>query len=168
MAFVEEAKLEGKCFEDALRLVCQFFKVDNLFDDQVKAIKAFFKGNNVFFCASTGYGKSILFQSIPLLADILLDQVIGTSTAVVICPLISLMLDQVSKMSELGINAAAVFQGQDEAVLKDVEDGIYSLVFTSLESMLATKRWEKLWKSQTFQENCVCIAVDEAHCISQW
>ena len=74
MASVEEAKLEGECFQDALRLVCQFFRVDNLFEDQVKAIKAFFKGKNVFFCASTGYGKSIVFQSIPLLTDILLDQ----------------------------------------------------------------------------------------------
>ena len=121
MASVEEAKLEGECFQDALRLVCQFFRVDNLFEDQVKAIKAFFKGKNVFFCASTGYGKSIVFQSIPLLADILLDQVIGTSTAIVVCPLVSLMRDQVSKMNELGINAAAVFQGQDETILKDVE-----------------------------------------------
>ena len=64
MASVEEAKLEGECFQDALRLVCQFFRVDNIFEDQVKVIKAFFKGNNVFYCASTGYGKSIVFQSI--------------------------------------------------------------------------------------------------------
>jgi ATP-dependent DNA helicase RecQ len=142
--------------------------VENLFEDQVNAIKAFFKGNNVFFCASTGYGKSIVFQSIPLFTDILLDQVIGTSTVVVVCPLTSLMLDQVSKMSELGISAAAVFQGQDEAVLNDIEDGIYSLVFTSPESMLASKRWEKILKSESFVENCVGIAVDEAHCISLW
>ena len=47
------------------------------------------------------------------------------------------MLDQVN---ELGISAAAVFQGQDEAVLNDIEDGIYSLVFTSPESILASKR----------------------------
>ena len=167
MASVEEVKLEGECFQDALRLVCQFFRVDNIFEDQVKVIKAFFKGNNVFYCASTGYGKSIVFQSIPLLADILLDQVIGTSTAIVVCPLVSLMRDQVSKVNELGINAAAVFQGKDKAILKDVENGLYSPVFTSPESMLH-KRWEKMCKSQTFVENCICVAVDEAHCITQW
>ena len=139
MALVEESVLEGKCFEDAIRLVCHFFQVDNLFPEQIKAIKAFFRGNNVFFCASTGYGKSIVFQSLPLFADTLLDQVIGTSTVVVICPLTALMLDQVSKMNELGINAAAVFQGQDEAVLYDIENGIYSLFFMSPESMLASK-----------------------------
>ena len=78
------------------------------------------------------------------------------------------MLDQVNKMNKLGINAAAVFQGQEEAVLDEIENGIYSLVFTSPESMLATKRWDKILKSQSFVENCICIAVDEAHCISQW
>ena len=82
-----------------------------------------------------------MFQSIHLFTDILLDQVISTSTVVVVWPLTSLMLDQVSKMNELGISAATVFQGQDEAVLNDIEDGIYSLVFTSPESMLASKRW---------------------------
>ena len=142
--------------------------MENLFEEQIKAIKAFFRGNDVFFCASTGYGKSIVFQSIPLFADLLLDQVIGTSTVVVVCPLTALMLDQVNKMNELGINAAAVFQRQEEAVLDDIENGIYSLVFTSPESMLATKRWDKILKSQSFVENCICIAVDEAHCISQW
>ena len=78
------------------------------------------------------------------------------------------MRDQVSKMNELGINAAAVFQGQDETILKDVENGLYSLVFTSPESMLATKRWGEMCKSQTFVGNCVCVAVDGAHCITQW
>ena len=63
MASVEEAKLEGECFQDALRLVCQFFRVDSLFEDQVKAIKAFFKGNNVFFCASTRYGNRVSIDS---------------------------------------------------------------------------------------------------------
>ena len=64
-----------------------------------------------------------------------------------------------------------MFQGQDETILQGIEDGVYSLVFMSFmspESMLASKRWEKMWKSESFVDNCVCIAVDEAHCISQW
>ena len=91
-----------------------------------------------------------MFQCIPLLTDILLDQAIGTSTVIVICPLVSLTHDQVRKMNDLGITAAAVFKEQDEEVLDNVLDGNYSLVFTSPESMLATKRWESLspsWKT---------------------
>ncbi len=86
------------------------------------------------------------------------------STVIVISPLVSLMLDQVKKLNELGISAVAVVQGHDEAVLNDIQDCVYSLVYTSHES----KRWEKLWKCETFMENCVRVAIDEAHCISQW
>ena len=71
-------------------------------------------------------------------------------------------------MNDLGISAVAVFKDQGEDVLNDILDGCYSLIFTSPESMLATKRWGKIWKSQSFMEDCVCIAIDEAHCISQW
>ena len=60
------------------------------------------------------------------------------------------------------------FKGQDETVLDNIENGIYSLTFMSPESMLATKRWDTILKCQSFVENCVGIAVDEAHCISQW
>ena len=87
---------------------------------------------------------------------------------IVVSPLVSLMLDQVSKMRQYGINAVAIFQDQDEDVLNDILDGVYSLVYTSPESMLGTKKWEKLWKCQTFMDSCVGIAMDEAHCISQW
>ena len=156
MAFIEEAALEGECFKDAVQQICLFLQVENLFEDQLNAIKSFLKGNNIYLCASTGYGKSIVFQSILLFFDILLDQLIGTSTAIIVCPLLSLMFDQVNKMNELGISSNAVFQGHDDEV------------FTSHESMLASKRWEKMWKSESFVDNCVCIAVDEAHCISQW
>ena len=144
-----------------------FFQIEKLYEDQISTIKSVLKGDDVFLCASTGYRKSIVFQCIPLLTDILLDQAIGTSTVIVICPLVSLVHDQVKKMNDLGITAAAVLNEQDEEVL-DILDGNYSLVFTSPESMLATKRWEKILKSQTFMEDCVCIAIDEACCISQW
>ena len=164
----DSLKLEGPVFEAALNQVCFFFQLDALYDDQVHAIRSFLKGNNVFFCAATGYGKSIIFQCMPLLVDILSDQVVGTSTMIVVSPLVSLMLDQVSKMRQYGINAVAIFQDQDEDVLNDILDGVYSLVYTSPESMLGTKKWEKLWKCQTFMDSCVGIAIDEAHCISQW
>jgi superfamily II DNA helicase RecQ len=131
MALVHNEKLESEHFQNALKFVCFLFQIDTLYDDQVNAIKAFLKGNNVFFCPITRYGKSIVFQAIPLLVDFLLDQAIGTSTVIILCPLVSLMLDQVNRLKELGISADAVFQGQDEAVLTDVEDGIFSLVYTS-------------------------------------
>lgn len=78
------------------------------------------------------------------------------------------MLDQVAYLKSIGVNAAAVFEGQDEQVLRDIEDGVYSHVYASPESMLGVKRWKKMLQSSHFIENCVVVAVDEAHCISQW
>ena len=99
MALVEDSILEGQVFEDALQQVCFFFQIEKVYEDQVSTIKSALKGDDVFFCACTGYGKSIVFQCIPLLTDILLDQAIGTSTVIVICPLVSLMHD-----TTVGIN----------------------------------------------------------------
>ena len=74
MALIEDSILEGQVFADALRQVCFFFQIEKLYEDQVSAIKSVLKGKDIFFCASSGYGESIVFQCIPLLTDILLDQ----------------------------------------------------------------------------------------------
>jgi superfamily II DNA helicase RecQ len=78
------------------------------------------------------------------------------------------MLDQVAHLQSLGINAVAVYADQDPKVLEEVEEGIYSHVYISPESMLSHQRWRKMLESPTFQEHCVVVAVDEAHCISHW
>ena len=78
------------------------------------------------------------------------------------------MLDQVAHLHSLGINAVAVHADQDPKVLVDVEEGIYSHVYISAESMLSHQRWQKMLQSPNFQEHSVVVAVDEAHCISQW
>ena len=111
----------------------------------------------------------MIFQSIPLIADHVLDIAIGTSSVLVVSPLQSLMLDQVKSLEEMGITAAAIFSGQSEDVMKEIEEGaIYSVVLISPESMLATNRWRKYIHSEIFAENCVGVIFDEAHCIAQW
>ena len=47
------------------------FKVDHLYEDQIRLIKAFVDGKNIFFSAPTGYGKSIVYQSLPWTFDVL-------------------------------------------------------------------------------------------------
>ena len=92
----------------------------------------------------------MIFQAVPLLADLLIDQAIGTSIAIVICPLVSLMLDQVAYLKSIGFSAAAVFEGQDDQVLKDIEEGIYSHIYVSPESMLSVQRWRRMLQSPPF------------------
>eukprot|EP00112_Aurelia_sp_Birch-Aquarium-sp1_P001275 Seg1132.9 transcript_id=Seg1132.9/GoldUCD/mRNA.D3Y31 product="Werner syndrome ATP-dependent helicase" protein_id=Seg1132.9/GoldUCD/D3Y31 len=103
-----------------------------------------------------------------MIADILKDQLIGTCKALVIAPLKSLMLDQVSKLNLTGVSAAAIYDGQDEQVLKQIENGDYSLVFASPESVLGTERWRKMFSLDYFRDNCEILVVDEAHCVVHW
>ena len=140
MASIDVAVLEGEEFKSATDIICHFFQVKSLHKEQLQCIKAFLRGKDVYFSAGTGYGKSLVYQAIPLFHDLLIDQVIGTSIGIIICPLTSLMLDQVAHLQSLGINAVAVHADQDPKILKDVEEGIYSHVYISPELMLSHQR----------------------------
>lgn len=149
-------------FQEALLTACYLLQVEKFYEDQEKALRQFFRGKNVFFSAHTGYGKSLVFQAIPILADVLAGKVIGTSVVVVISPLTSLMKDQVQTINQrFGISAAAIYDGQDDETLQDVENGIYSIVYTSPEAFLATNRWRSLATSNRFRDDCAAIVIDE-------
>ena len=96
------------------------------------------------------------------------DLAFGSSTLIVICPLTSLMIDQVNSLKSTCCSAASVYQGQDKTLLQKAEDGEYSLIYASTESMLGSKRWRKMLTSASLADNCAGVAVDEAHCIHQW
>eukprot|EP00794_Sanderia_malayensis_P014722 gene14722-16256_t len=156
-------------FSDGLMFAKLMLGVEKLFEDQVKSLRQFFHGKHLYFSAPTGYGKSLIFQAIPLIADHLLDKCQFTSSVLIISPLQSLMIDQVSKLKKLGICAVAIYGEQTEDVFKEIEEGgAYTHIYTSPESMLNTGRWRKFLASNTFQNDCVCVAFDEAHCIAQW
>ena len=93
----------------------------------------------------------------------------GTSTVFVVSPLLSLIKDQVKQINEnCGISAVSIYDGQSEDVCHDVENGNYSLLYTSPESLLGKRRWRTLTSSQPFRENCVAVVVDEVHCLVNW
>ncbi|XP_028409258.1 uncharacterized protein LOC114531850 [Dendronephthya gigantea] len=132
-------------FQEALAIAANLLQVKEFYKDQETALRQFFQGKNIFFSAHTGYGKSLVFQAIPILADVMAENVIGTSVVVVISPLTSLMKDQVKTVNEnFGISAATIYDGQDNQVLENIEDCVYSIVYTSPESFIASKRWRSL------------------------
>ena len=156
-------------FVEGLNFVKHLTGIKELREEQEKALRSFIKGEDLYFSAPTGYGKSFIFQALPLIVDHLLELAICTSTVLVISPLQSLMFDQVTKLNKIGITAAAIFPEQEESILKDIESGdIYSLVFTSPESILTSHRWRKLLTSESFASSCVAVVFDEAHIIVQW
>jgi hypothetical protein len=116
-SFIEPSLLEGEHFSEAIRIVCCFFQVESLHREQIEALKAFFLGKNIFFSAGTGYGiKSLVFQAVPLLADLLDEQVVGSSIAIIIYMSFGVSHARSSRVFEvvIGLNAADVYNGQDE------------------------------------------------------
>lgn len=93
MANKECAHFMNKRYQEAFDFIKYVFNVDELYEDQMKLIKAFCSGQNIFFNAPTGYGKFIVFQSLPWVCDIIHKQTVGSSTLIVISPLKSLMED---------------------------------------------------------------------------
>ena len=105
----------------------------------------------------TGGGKSLCYQ---------LPGVLRDGTAVVVSPLIALMHDQVTALKQLGIradylNSSLAFAQQ--RVLADVEAGALDLLYVAPERLLQPRTIELLQRCRV-----ALIAIDEAHCVSQW
>jgi ATP-dependent DNA helicase RecQ len=115
-------------------------------------------GRDVLLVMPTGAGKSLCYQ-LPALAR--------NGTALVISPLIALMDDQAQKLSALGLNVARIHSGlsRDDArkACRDYLDGALDFLFIAPERLRVPGFPEMLAKRKP-----VLVAIDEAHCISQW
>ncbi|MBN1387427.1 MAG: RecQ family ATP-dependent DNA helicase [Bacteroidales bacterium] len=125
---------------------------------QEEILKSIAEGNDTLGLMPTGGGKSLTFQ-IPALAS--------EGLCIVITPLIALMKDQVDKLRQMNIRAMAIHSGMTREEIDISFDnciyGDYKFLYISPERI----------KSQIFEKrvgamNVTLIAVDEAHCISQW
>lgn len=165
----EELEYDSNQFEEALAFIKNLFQINCLYEDQIKLIKAFCSGKNIYFSAGTGYGKSLVFQAIPYVFDCINKQGYGTSTLLVVCPLISLMEDQVASAKKAGINAVALHSDNSNSkMIEEIEEGIYSLVYMSPESLLSKNTFRRILSSGSFRKHCIGVVIDEAHLISQW
>ena len=125
---------------------------------QAEIVEAVCAGRDVLAIMPTGGGKSLCFQ---------LPALCREGLTVVISPLIALMRDQVRALQEAGVCAGALTSGnteeETETVWQDIEDGRLKLLYIAPER-LAGSATERMLK----RANCTLIAVDEAHCVSQW
>ena len=158
-----------KKFQESLKFVCIQFGVVNLYEEQINALRAFLIGKHVYFSAHTGYGKSLIFQCLPILIDFYNNTPLY-STMIVISPLKLLMEDQVNTLANYGISAIAVHSDLDENAVKEFienvkEHNLYSIIYVSPEKILS-EAWIEICK--ILQRTCVGVAIDEAHCIPMW
>jgi len=115
-------------------------------------------GNDTLGLMPTGGGKSVVFQVLALSKP---------GMCLVITPLIALMKDQVENLTKRGIKALAIYSGMTREEMKVALDnatwGDYKFLYLSPER-IATERF----KERLVKMNINLIAIDEAHCISQW
>lgn len=125
---------------------------------QREIIDAVLAGRDTLALMPTGGGKSLTYQVPALMSE---------GIAIVVTPLIALMKDQVDRLRRLGIPAVAVHSGMDsrkiEIALDNCTYGDVKLLYIAPER-LATEAFRVRLRSM----NVSIIAVDEAHCISQW
>ena len=144
--------------EKAQYALKKFFGYDKFRVGQINIILNILSNKDVFCIMPTGAGKSICYQ-IPAL--------IMEGITLVISPLISLMKDQVDSLKENGISANFINSTQSieeiRKILKDASLGIYKLIY------IAPERLEsKIFINMIKDLNISQVAVDEAHCVSQW
>jgi ATP-dependent DNA helicase RecQ len=125
---------------------------------QLESLETLFHRGRLLLVAPTGGGKSLIYQ----LPATILDGV-----TIVISPLIALMQDQVDALAQRGVSATylASTLSQDEvfARLDGIRDGRYRLVYVAPER-LPFPGFRRL----AGELRCPLVAIDEAHCISQW
>jgi len=126
--------------------------------NQEAVCRAAVDGRDVLLVMPTGAGKSLCYQ---------LPAIARGGTALVISPLIALMDDQASKLSELGLKAARIHSGLDRErsrqASREYLTGALDFLFIAPERLRVPGFPEMLAKRKP-----ALIAIDEAHCISQW
>jgi ATP-dependent DNA helicase RecQ len=125
---------------------------------QEAIINNIIKGNNTFVIMPTGAGKSLCYQ---------LPALVLPGTAIVISPLIALMKNQVDQLNAFGVNAqflnSTLTKAEMNKVKKETISGEVKLLYVAPESLTKEETLDFLQKAQIS-----FVAIDEAHCISEW
>ncbi|MES2967772.1 MAG: DNA helicase RecQ [Pseudomonadota bacterium] len=143
---------------DPHELLATVFGFPGFRPGQAEIVEAVLAGRNALAIMPTGGGKSLCFQ---------LPALCRPGVTVVISPLIALMRDQVRALREAGVEAGALTSGntdeETEAVFAAMDAGTLKLLYMAPERLASAATVPMLRRINT-----TMIAVDEAHCVSQW
>lgn len=141
-----------------VEILKQYWGFDQFRPMQEDIVRSVIAGNDTLALLPTGGGKSICFQ-VPALA-------LG-GLCLVISPLIALMKDQVLNLTKRGVKATAIFtgmsRGEIDQVLEQCAAGKYQFLYVSPERLTT-----EIFLARLERLNVRLLAIDEAHCISQW
>lgn len=158
----EETKRDERSGDPAgnlpLETLRRVWGYDTFRTGQREAIDAVLSGRDTVVIFPTGGGKSLCYQLPALLLD---------GVTLVISPLVALMEDQVNRLQEQGVRATYVnstlHPREVEQRLINARNGMYRLLYLSPERLTST-----IWEQSAAQIPVSLVAVDEAHCISEW
>ena len=148
---------------DKYQLLKQYFGYDSFREGQEYLIDSILEGRDVLGIMPTGAGKSICYQ----LPALLMREADEGAVTLVVSPLISLMKDQVEGLNQAGIHAAylnsSLTPGQYRKALSFAKEGRYPIIYVAPERLPAPE-----FMDFARNANIAMVAVDEAHCVSQW
>lgn len=144
--------------KEAKTILKEYWGHDGFRGSQKEIIDTVSDGKDVLALMPTGGGKSVCYQIPALLKD---------GICIVVSPLVALIQDQVSQLKERGIKALALTGGISFEELNDLLDnclyGNYKFLYLSPERLQ-----QSIVQERIMEMNVNVIAIDEAHCISQW
>ena len=143
---------------DEREVLKRYFGYDAFRPGQGEVVRALLEGRDALCVMPTGAGKSLCYQVPALLLS---------GVTLVVSPLISLMKDQVAALNQAGVRAAylnsSLTPRQFALALENARQGLYRVIYVAPERL----------EMPAFQDLCreiavPLVAVDEAHCVSQW
>ena len=145
-------------FDSALETLRETWGYDGFRPGQREAVAAVLEGRDVLAVLPTGGGKSLIYQVPPVASG---------GLAIVVSPLVALMKDQVDALARRGVRAVALHSGlsrrQTDQAWTDAEHGLYRVLYLTPERLLTD-----LFLARASRLEVDLLAVDEAHCISEW
>lgn len=143
---------------DKAEVLKSVFGHDAFREGQEKLIDELVAGYDVLGVMPTGAGKSVCYQIPALMMD---------GVALVVSPLISLMKDQVTALKASGVAAAyinsSLTPGQQAEAIRRAANGAYKIIYVAPERLMTPS-----FIAFARQTRLSLVAVDEAHCVSQW
>lgn len=157
----------GKAIEASLS---SFPSIKEVKPQQTLVIENIVRGRDVFAALPTGFGKSLTFQILPSVLKYLRtsDPVSPASLVIVVCPLTSIIKDQVSYLRSLGFKATFIGESNenDERICAGIP--AVDFVYGSPESFVGDEKYRRMFSNQFYRRNVAAVVCDEVHTVVHW
>ena len=130
--------------------------------EQRNAVHSLLKGEDVLAVLPTGYGKSLIFQLFVVAATIERNE---QQTVLVVCPLKSIIDDQIAEAQSMGISAASAADITED----ELRSAKFQLIFGAAETVLERRFLDILKETNSsFHRRLAAVVVDESHTVETW